>query len=129
MLNPVVKKHIMNIALGGLLVVTLLYFVFQLVSANATRDRTSDNIARIEKECVRLTESIRGLQATKDRLCNAELLRHNPCLPAELKEIPNENIRRVDMMSAPRGSGRLAAPPVPKALAIELSEMALLPRN
>ncbi len=121
-------KTLSNLIALCVIVVTLFLFIFQLVSVNATRDRKSDDIRRTEKACINLKNEIKALRADKERLCNAEILRRNQELPADMKEVPNEKIIRVRTMSVPCGTGRYAAP-APQELAIELNELAALSKR
>lgn len=114
-------KNFSNVCMLCVIAGTFLVATFQLVSVNATRDRKSDGIRRIEKECAALTEEIKSLQATKARLCNTEILRGNAGLPKDFKE--PEQIIRVRTTNIPHGVGR-AVSVKPKALAVELSELA-----
>ena len=117
-------KNFSNACMLLVIACTFLVAMFQLVSVNATRDRKSDGIRRIEKECAGLSEEIKSLQATKARLCNAEILRGNAGLPKDFREPKPEEIIRVRTMSIPHGTGRVQS--APKALAVELSELAAL---
>ncbi len=115
-------KNFPNACIIGIIVGTFFVAMFQLISVNATRDRESDSIRRIEKECTELEKEIESLRAQKARLCNAETLGGNPALPKDFKE--PKKIIRVRTMSIPYGTGRIQ--PAPKALAIDLSELAAL---
>lgn len=121
-------KNFPNACMLCVILASFFIFIFQLVSINASRDVKSDSISRIERDCAKLATEIKALQATKARLCNSELLRHNPGISEDLKEVPNEKIIRVRPHSIPYGTGRNTAP-VPKALAIELTELAALAKH
>ncbi|MBR6797396.1 MAG: hypothetical protein IKM45_01740 [Opitutales bacterium] len=121
-----ISKHLPSFLMGCVIAVSFLVFVFQLVSVNATRDAKSNAIRRIEKDCVKLKEEIKSLEALKDRQQNAALLERNPHLPEDFKEeISSDSIIRVRTMSTPYGTSRRASSLTPKALAIELNELAL----
>ena len=123
------NRHFPSLCVAGVMALTLFVFIFQLVAINASRDAKSDNIRRIERDCRRLREEIKSLEETKARLCNAEVLRCNPAVEARgLREVPNEQIIRVRPQDVPFFAGGNTALP-PKALAIELSELATLSRR
>lgn len=123
------NRHFPSICVAGIMAITLFVFIFQLVAVNASRDAKSDNIRRIERDCQRLREEIKSLEETKARLCNAEVLRCNPAVEKRgLREIPNGQIIRVRPQNVPFSVGSSSTLP-PRALAIELSELATLSRR
>ncbi len=113
-------KNFPNIFVIGIIVATFCVATFKLVSVNATRDRKSDDIRRIEKDCAALEKEIESLQAQKAKLCNTKTLSGNPALPGGFKE--PEKIIRVRTMCIPYASGRVQ--PAPKTLAVDLCELA-----
>lgn len=106
--------------------VSFFVFVFQLVAVNASRDARSNSIRSIEKDCIMLQERIKSQEALKERQQNASLLKKNPALSESFTdEVPSECVIRVRTMSIPYGAGRSTSSLTPKALAVELNELAL----
>jgi hypothetical protein len=122
-----VSKHFSSVLMSCVIAVSFLVFVFQLVAVNANRDARSNSIRKIEKDCVKLKEEIKSLEALKDRQQNAALLERNPALPENFtEEVPSDCIIRVRTMSIPYGAGRNTSSVTPKTLAVELNELALI---
>lgn len=123
------NRHFPSFCVLGFMLISLFAFIFQLVAINASRDAKSDNIRRIEHDCAKLAGDIKSLEETKARLCNAEVLRCSPAIQAlALKDVPNEKIIRVrtPRTSVPSGRQASAFALQPKALAVELNELATL---
>ncbi len=126
-MHPFVSKYFSSLIVSGVIAVSFFVFIFQLVSVNANRDARSNSIRGIERECVKLKEEIKSLEALKDRLQNAALLKHNSALPEGFKEdVPADRVIRVRTMSIPYGTGRRSVSTTPKTLAVELNELSLL---
>ena len=115
-----IYKNFPNVCMFCVIIGTAFVATFQLVSVNATRDRKSDDIRRIEKDCAALEKEIESLQAQKATLCNTQTLSWNRALRGGFKE--PEKIIRVRTMCIPYASGRVQ--PAPKALAVDLCELA-----
>lgn len=121
-----IAKHFSSVVMTCVIVISFFVFIFQLISVNATRDAKSNAIRRIEKDCVKLSEEIKSLESLKDRQQNAALLENDPHLPEDFKgEISSDCIIRVRTMSTPYGTSRRSSALTPKALAIELNELAV----
>lgn len=125
-MSKFIFRNFPNVCAVCVAAATLFLFVFQLLAVNATRDAASERIRAIGEECKVQKDRIKALQAEKDRLCNTEALRQN--ISGELKDVPNENIIRVRTMSIPYGAGRDVSLN-PKALAVELTELATLTKR
>lgn len=123
---PFISKYFSSILMTCVIAVSFFVFIFQLVAVNASRDARSNSIRNIEKSCVTLQESIKSLEALKERQQNAPLLMRNPALSESFTdEVPSECVIRVRTMSIPYGTGRSTSSLTPKALAVELNELAL----